>query len=190
MRRMALVAVLLLAVACSAQDNAGSSADSSADYSRGYIYLSLQRLNDLDRSFRDAHYSIEAMFDTDPYSAEGKAAIDAAQKAWGDLAFTARADPFLPEQEEQNTYIAPALEAVASAADAWLDLLDMLAFSSRTHILPEHRGPFRSLTGKARHLEADAFTALLKAEDETHRQYCEPFIGADPPEPGCQIGLD
>lgn len=179
MRRWLATLVVVLVACSTTRGSAGGSTDIHGPEARARVFLTLQQLPRIRSLVERAHESIEAMFDQDPYSSEGRAAIRAAQRAWRDVAVNSEPYVFLAEQKTLNRYLVPALDTLSDAADAWLMLLEELAFSAKTRIVPT-RGYFENATDDAQAKEAVALEALDRALAESLRQWCAVEEGYDP----------
>ena len=167
MRRWVAAAILTpLLVGCSSRSSEGSLK------SREDLFITIEALDHIQKVLTTAHRDSVRVFHEKPYSPAGRAAIAAAQRAWRIAAKEGEFPVFSKQALARNRYLAPAQDSVSAASSAWLRLLRLLAFTSRTHVVPK-AGLFERLERQAERQEAASLRSLGRAQSEDARHYCE-----------------
>jgi hypothetical protein len=77
---------------------------------------------------KKAERSTLTFVNTEPFSQHAKITFQEAYRDWGEVRFQARL-AFTPLQLEQEDELRPAVNAVASAADAWVQYFEFIEMS-------------------------------------------------------------
>jgi hypothetical protein len=99
------LAFLLAAVFIQGCGGSSGSTSGTSIKERGGVLLTLKAMEDSSSAMNDADDAIATLFNQDPYSDEGLAAIQAATDAWEKASRSTWA--FLPDDEQQNHDLRP-----------------------------------------------------------------------------------